>query len=132
MERYGWIAVLLITWGTANFLLKVVGSRLDHFSGALAIVVGYVVAGSVFAFGGGKLAFTWTHATAALIGALYIIGNWAFLRLSQTEGITTLAPIGSLAVVLSIVLGFTILHEPLTLKKLIGIVFAFIAVILLA
>jgi bacterial/archaeal transporter family protein len=133
VDRYAWIAVLLVTWGTANFLLKIVGTRLDHFSGVLAIVAGYVVAGTIFATaGGGRLAFTWAHATAALIGALYIIGNWAFLRLSKTEEITTLAPIGNLAVVLTILLGFVVLHEPLTVKKLVGILFAIIAVILLS
>ena len=133
MERYAWIAVVLFTWGLANFLLKVVGSRIDPFSGALAIVVGYVIAGVIFGLaGGGRISLTWTHALAAFIGSLYIFGNWAFLRLSQTEDITTLAPIANLSIVFTIFLGFLILHETLTLKKVFGILFALVAMILLS
>ncbi len=132
-ERLGWLALVLVTWGMANFLLKVVGTRIDNSSGALAIVVGYVIVGGIFGIaGGGRLGMTWPYAVAALIGALYIIGNWAFLRLAQTEEITVLSPVAGLSVILPVVLGFLLLGETLTVKKLLGIAFALLAIVFLA
>jgi bacterial/archaeal transporter family protein len=133
MERLGWLALVMVTWGSANFLLKIVGERLDSYSAALAIVVGYVVVGTTFSLaGGGRLGVTWPHGVAAIIGALYIIGNWAFLHLARTEDISSLSPMAGLAIVLPIVLGFALLGEAITLKKLTGIVFALVAIVLLS
>ena len=133
MERVGWLALMLVTFGVAGFLLKIVGTRLDNSSGALGIVVGYVIAGTIFGLGGGgRLGLSWAYVGAAAIGAAYIIGNWAFLRLAHTEEISVLAPLANLSIVVPIVLGVLLLGESFTIRKLLGIAFALVAVILLA
>ena len=133
MERFAWMLLVLTTWGAATFLLKLVGVRMDNSSGALAIVVGYAIAGVAFGtLGGGRLGLSWAHAGAALIGALYIIGNWAFLRLAATEDVSKIAPLANLSVAIPIILGIILLGEPLTVKKLVGIAFALAAVVLLS
>jgi drug/metabolite transporter (DMT)-like permease len=133
MERFGWLALVFLTWGPANFLLKVVGERLDGASGALGIVVGYLIAGSILAASGGaRFGLSWVHAGAVAIGACYIVGNWAFLHLARTEDVTALAPLAQLAVLIPVVLGFALLGEPVTPRKLAGIAFGVIAIVLLA
>jgi len=129
----GWLVLVLAMWGIPTFMLKIVGTRLDNSSGALGIVVGYVIVGAILGVaGGGRLGLTWAYAIAASIGACYIIGNWAFLRLAQTQDISVLAPITSLAVVIPIALGFLMLGEPVTPRKLVGIAFALAAIVLLS
>lgn len=133
MERIGWLALVLLTYGIAAFLLKIVGNRLDASSGALAIVVGYAIAGTLFGvIGGGRLGTTWPYGVAAIVGAFYIIGNWAFLRLARHEDISVLAPLTGLSIALPVILGFLLLNEAVTVRKLIGIAFAFIALVLLS
>jgi drug/metabolite transporter (DMT)-like permease len=133
MDRLWWLLLVLATWGLGNFLLKPVGMRLDNSSGALGILTGYVITGLIFGIGGGgRLGLTWGHGMAALVGACYIVGNWAFLHMSRTEDITTLAPLASLAIIVPIVLGFLVLGEPFSIRKLVGIVFALVAMVLLS
>ncbi len=132
MERIAWMALVFATWGTATFLLKFVGARIDHSSGALGIVVGYVITGLIVGIaGGGRLGVSWAYVGALVTGACYIIGNWAFMRLGKIEDVTVIAPITSLSVIVPILLGFFLLGEPVTVKKSIGIVLAMIATVLL-
>jgi len=133
MDRIWWLGLVLVTWGAAGFLLKIVGVRLDNSSAVLGIIIGYTIVGTVFGFaGGGSLGITWVHGLAALIGVCYIVGNWAFLHMARTEEISVLAPLAGLSVVVPIVLGLLVLGEPFTMRKLIGILFAMIAMILLS
>ena len=133
MERVGWLVVVLTTFGAAGFLLKIVSTRLDNSSGALGIVAGYVIAGTILGLGGGgKLGLSWAYMGAGTIGAAYIIGNWAFLRLAQTEEISVLAPLANLSIVVPIVLGMLLLGESFTVRKVVGIAFALVAMILLS
>lgn len=133
MDRIGWLALVLATYGVAGFLLKVVGVRLDNASGVLGIVIGYAITGVLLGIaGGGKVGASWPYVAAAAIGALYILGNWAFLRLAQTDDISTLSPFASMSVAVPIILGFVLLSEPVTLKKLAGIACAIAALLLLS
>ena len=133
MERLAWLSLVFVTWGTATYLLKFVGMRLDHSSGALGIVIGYVITGLLpGAGGGGKLGMSWGYVGAFATGACYIIGNWAFMRLGRLEDVSVIAPITSLSVLIPILLGLILLGEPMTLRKGIGIFLALIATVLLA
>ncbi len=132
MGRTGWLLMVVAMWGTANFLMKVVGSRISSASGVLGIVIGYSAIGLWIALsGGGRIGTGVGYLGALAVGALYIGGNYAYLRLAQREDISAIAPIGSLTVVIPVALGFLLLGEPMTLRKLVGFACALAAVVLL-
>ena len=133
MARGAWLAVVLAMWGTANFLMKVVGVRMDAGSAVIGIVIGYAIAGfTVSAIDGGRLAWSGSLIASMVIGAFYIVGNWAYVKLARTEDVSTMAPVASLNIAIPIVLGVLLLGEPLTARKLLGIFFAVVAIYLLA
>ena len=143
--------LVFFTWGTANFMMKLVGfnaesanggthpflvhlyNTVDPASGALAIVIGYIIAGGSFGIaGGGKLGVSRWYLLAGVVGACYITGNWAFLRLTETVDISVLAPVIGLSVTLPVVLGIMTLGESVTPRKIAGILLALAAGVLLS
>jgi transporter family protein len=132
MDRWFWLLFALVTWGLANFLMKIVGVRIDAASAVFGIVTGYAIVGITTAvLDGGRLALNAGFAWAMLVGGFYILGNWAYVRLARTEDLSTIAPIAGLNITIPIILGFLMLGEPLTIRKLLGILFALVAVVLL-
>ena len=125
MEQILLTALVMAMYGTANFIMKLVGMNLDSSSGTLAIVLGYTVAGTTVGLVyGGTVGWSVGYVLAGLVGAFYIIGNWAFLRLSRTEDLSVIAPLAALSVVVPVVLGVLLLGEPVTIRKTLGILAA--------
>eukprot|EP01099_Mayorella_cantabrigiensis_P005038 TRINITY_DN3923_c1_g1_i2.p1 TRINITY_DN3923_c1_g1~~TRINITY_DN3923_c1_g1_i2.p1 ORF type:complete len:141 (+),score=27.21 TRINITY_DN3923_c1_g1_i2:139-561(+) len=76
---------------------------------------------------------SWTHLWAILCGALWTLADLAYFRLSALGiQVSLLAPITSLEILVPICLGVVFLGEPMTRKKLFGIVCAFFAIYLLS
>jgi|GEM_PF-533656 len=133
MERIGWLLLMLGTWGAAGFLMKIIGVRIDSYSAVLGIVIGYVIVGLALGFnGGGKLGVSWSYGAALIVGGCYIVGNWAFLKLARMEEVSVIVPLGGLNIIIPIVLGILLLGEAITLRKLAGIIFALLSILLLS
>lgn len=133
MERVYWLLFVLGTWGLANFLMKIVGVRIDAASAVFGIVTGYAIVGITTGIvDGGRFAINSGFVWAMVVGACYILGNWGYVRLARTEDVSAIAPVTGLNIAIPIVLGILVLGEPITARKLIGVGFAFLSIILLA
>jgi len=118
-------------WGIAVFVMKLAGARLDPVTTAVFNMFGYVALG-IFLLPRASFAMTHAHILAVVIGPIFIVGNMAFYKLSQTGHVSTLAPLTALNLVIPIVLGILFLGEPLTLRKGAGILLAIGAIYLLS
>ena len=76
--------------------------------------------------------FGWPSLVAIAIGAMYVIGNAAFYKLSQVADVSTLAPIVSLQIMIPIALGIALLGEPVTVRKAFGVLLATASIWLLS
>lgn len=131
MQAGFYLASCLLMWGLATYAMKVAGQRLDPFTTVVFNVIGYALT-LVFILPQARLSLSLTHVLAAGIGILFVIGNLAFYKLSQTQHVSVLAPITGLYIVIPVVLGFVVLHEPLTWRKAVGILLAMSAIYLLS
>lgn len=125
-------ATCFFGWGVAVFLMTLV-SRSLNLSTILAYnLIGYVLV-NLFFFNQTKLGWTLNHGLAVLIGALFVLSNLAYYKLSEMGGqASILAPLTSLYVVVTVVLGMVFLREPPTLRKWVGIGLAVVAIYLLS
>ncbi|MFB6120194.1 MAG: EamA family transporter [Halobacteriaceae archaeon] len=79
-----------------------------------------------------------THATdarmpyALLAGACLSVGILSYYRALATGPVSIVVPVFGLFIVTSSLLGVAFLDEPLTLRKVVGVVFAVLAVVLVA
>lgn len=126
-----YLAICILMWGMAMFVMKVVGARLDPLTIAAFNMFGYLSVG-VFLFPKASYGFSRYHLLSILIGAMFVIANMAFYKLSQTGQVSVLAPLTALYVVVPVILGIAFLHEPPSLRKLAGVVLALVALYLLS
>lgn len=126
-----YLVVCMLMWGLAVFAMKVAGQRLDPITVAVFNIFGYLAAG-LFLFSRATFGLTKYHLLGVAIGAMFVAGNMAFYKLSQTVQVSALVPLTSLYVILPVLLGFLVLGEPLSLRKGLGIFLALVAVYLLS
>jgi len=134
MKAALWFSICVFGWGTAVFLM----SALTKGSGRLSLgtilvcnLLGYAIAIAALARDV-RLGWSWSHLLAVVIAVLYVAANYSYYQLSQAGGqVTVLAPLTGLYVVVTVLLGVALLHEPMTLRKGVGIALAAGAVILL-
>jgi bacterial/archaeal transporter family protein len=127
----GYFIACLLAWGMATFAMKIVGERLDPMTLVGFNLLGYVVV-SVFFVPKMALGITRFHILAVAIGVMFAIGNLAFYKLSQTHGVSLLAPLTALYVAIPVILGILVLGEPMTVRKGLGILLAVGAIYLLS
>lgn len=129
----GWLRPSLLAlffWGLWGFLTKLCAEKVPWQTMmvlfAIYTLLGGLAAGSIkFKLDAWHLA----GAGAGLAGALGFV--YFFLALSRGPA-SVVIPITSLYVVLASLLAFVLLTEPLTLRKVLGVLSGIIAVILLA
>lgn len=131
MSPLTYTVICILMWGIAVFVMKLAGSRLDPVTTAVFNMFGYVLTG-IFLLPQASFAMTRSHVLAVAIGPLFIMGNMAFYKLSQTNHVSTLAPLTALYVAIPIILGIMVLGEPLTVRKGVGILLAIGAIYLLS
>ena len=124
------LSACIVTWGLGVFLMKVAGTGLGAYTSLVFSLPGYV---AVMALVAGKAEYTLTrrHWIPVVVGALYTFGNLAYYKLCETQDISRLAPATALYVLVPVVLGWIVLREPVSLQRLLGLVFAGLALFLL-
>jgi drug/metabolite transporter (DMT)-like permease len=134
MKTALWFSVCMFGWGIAVFLMAAVTKGAGRLSLGTVLVcnlIGYAIAIAALARHV-QLGWSWNHLLAILIAVLYVGANYSYYHLSQSgQQVTVLAPLTGLYVVVTVLLGVALLHEPVTLRKGLGIVLAVAAVILL-
>lgn len=134
MKTALWFAICVLAWGISIFLMTFIVKGPKGLS--LGTILVYNLAG--YAIGIGLLArnvdigLSRNHLLAVLISLLYVAANYSYYRLSQAgHQVTILVPLTGLYVVVSVLLGIVLMHEPMTFRKGLGIVLAVAAAILL-
>ena len=131
MGAAGYLAICMLMWGLATFTMKVAGQHLDPMTVVVYNLLGYFLVGA-FLLPTASYGFSRYHAMGIAIGALFVLGNMAFYKLSQTVQVSALVPLTSLYVVIPVLLGILALGEHLTPRKGIGILLAVAAIYLLS
>lgn len=135
MKTVLWFSICVLAWGVAVFLMTFVtrgAGKLNVGTILVCNLVGYALMIGLLARDV-QFAWSWNHALAALISSLFVAANYSYYKLSHTgEGVTILAPLTGLYVVVTVLLGMVLLHETMTLRKGLGIALAVAAVILLS
>lgn len=131
MGAVGYLVVCIVMWGVGVFLMKIVGQRLDPLTVAAFNMFGYLSVG-IFVFPKAAFGFSRYHLLSIVIGAMFVMANLAFYKLSQTAQVSVVAPITALYVVIPVILGVVFLSEPPTLRKVLGVLLALVALFLLS
>lgn len=124
------LAACMMAWGLAVFLMKVAGQKLGPYTSAVFALPGYLAVG-LLAAGRAEYHLSPRHAAAFAVGALYMVGNMAFFKLCETGDVSRLVPITSVYVIIPVALGWLLLHEPVTVRRAIGLLLAALALYLL-
>jgi uncharacterized membrane protein len=132
MKTFFWFALCISGWGLGAFLMAHLGRTLGMGTILVCNLFGYAIA-IAFLARNVNLGWSWNHLLAVLTAVAFVLANFAFYRLSgEGEAVTILAPLSSLYVLLPVTLGVVLWHEPITLRKGLGIVLGVLAMILLS
>ncbi len=123
-----------IVWGFWGFLPKYAVKHITPMDVIVWEVVGAIMIGVCsLAYMGFKLKF---HSVGTPLGIAAgfcgYLGTIFFLHALREGPVSLVTAISALYPILTIVLAFFFLHEPLTLKQLVGIILAMVAVVLIA
>lgn len=130
------VLLALFGWGGGSFIAKLGTNRI----GASAIfwdVIGYAIVAVTYAFiiykpaallVGDKIGIVY----AILAGATGAVAGIAFYILLSQKDASSIVPLTSIYPALTAILAFLFLHEHLTWQKIVGILFATIAVYMLS
>ena len=83
MGAAGYLAICMLMWGLATFTMKVAGQHLDPMTVVVYNLLGYFLVGA-FLLPAASYGFSRYHAMGIAIGALFVLGNMALYKLSQT------------------------------------------------
>lgn len=127
-----WFALCIFGWGFGVFLMAHLGRSLSMGTILVCNLIGYAVAIALLARNA-SFGWTWNHGLAVVTAICFVLANFAYYRLSHGgEEVTILAPLSSLYVLVAVVLGVLVWHEPITLRKGLGILLGVVAMILLS
>ena len=130
MQTWLLLSACIMAWGLAVFLMKVAGEHVGPYTAVVCNLFGYLI---IIALVARKADYhlTWGHLVGVLVGALYVLGNMAYYKLSETVEVSRLAPVTALYVAIPIILGWLLLRESVSPQRVIGIAMAAISLYLL-
>lgn len=136
MSHVAWAIFAMITYGIATFTLKYVFRTISPAAGLMIANVFVVAAGVGWMFLQGRDSLRelgWNGVTGLLILASTVLAMSivAFYKALSIGPATVVAPIFALSFAVVAVLGFVILGEPIKPTRIIGIVLAASAIVLL-
>ena len=129
------VIIYIIAAGFWGFFLKIILNKLDWKTTMLAITSVWVILILVYLiFFGKEINFSWNRyyilaIMTAIIGALYGVVLYKVLSLKPAS---IVIPMTAQYVLITALLSFIFLKEPITLRGVFGIVFSIISIILLA
>ena len=122
----------IVSWGIWGFLSKWVGAKVHWAEMMTMLGVGTLLVALIAA----PTSFLpkWTPVSLIALGAgvACAFGYFFFYRALIKGEASAVIPISSLYIVVSAILAIAFLHEPLTVKKVLGILSAITAIVLLS
>lgn len=130
-----YLVVSLLTlffWGIWGFLSKV----LTRNAAIGPFILWGTIAGllPVFLFAWLTKSLTWAHNTPLYIinGIIGSIGTILFYHALQRGPASVIIPFTGMYIIIPVMLGYIILKEPLTIRHILGLIFALLAVLFLS
>jgi len=129
--------IALLGWGGGSFIAKLGTNRIGATSSIFWDMVGYTIVAAAYAFivyspaallAGDKVGIVY----ALLSGATGAVAGVAFFILLAQKDASSVVPLTAIYPALTAILAFLFLKESLTWTKVLGIVFATLAVYLLS
>ena len=132
-----WVPALLgtvVLWGVAAFFRKLAVRSLAPSSILVfELIGGFIVAVFFLAWGGWHFEHNGRGAMFGVItGFLFAIGTILIYYALRQGPVSVITAVSALGVLITVVLGYFILHEQLHLRHIVGIVFGLVAAALLA
>ena len=137
MSYVAWAVIAMITYGISTFLLKYVFRTISPAAGLTIANLFVVFAGVGWMFLQGRDSMKeigWNGVTSLLIvaGIVLAVSIVTFYKALSIGPATVVVPIFALSFAVVALFGFTILGEPVRPTRIIGIVLAASAIVLLA
>jgi transporter family protein len=130
MQNVLLLIACMVAWGLASFLMKIAGGKLSPYTCSVFALPGYLLIGLLIS-PRAEYRVSSYHAVAVAIGAIFMLGNLAFYKLCQSQDVSVLAAITSVNIVIPIVMGWMLLGEPISVRRVVGIALAVAAIVLL-
>lgn len=132
-SKGGWLMpslLALLCWGIWGFLAKLVAGNVTWQTQMIFSALGTLL---VVSFAKPTVpAFDGYHMIGIASGLLAGLASLFFYRAIARGEASVVIPLTSLYVALATVLGFVVLSEPVTVKKVLGLILAVVAMFLLA
>jgi len=122
----------IVCWGFWGFFSKVAAGRLDW--GTIFILFGLstLLIASIFSPHSYSVMFQKSIRIGLLAGISGALGFLFFYQALEQGPASVVIPCSSLYILFAVLLAFIFLHEPLTVKKIFGIISAVTAIVLLS
>ena len=123
-------SVTLVCWGVWSFIPKITTRYISPMSAMVYEVIGAIIVGSVILT---RLDFRPDInpkgvCLAVVTGMVGLTGALGFLFAVKNQKVSVVAMFTSLSPVITLILGWLVLKEPITLKEGLGIISAFAAI----
>jgi uncharacterized membrane protein len=124
--------IALIFWGLWAYFTKILAYHLKTELLAFYTTIGSLLAIIVYVLFRTRIIFNQYAAFAVIVGALAMIGTFAFYAAMTKGPLTVVITISNLYIIIPIVLSAIFLKEPLILTHIIGIILALVGILLLS
>ncbi len=122
----------ILFWGLWGFLSKIAGNKL-HWGSMLALLCfGTVIVVAVSSPSSFIIKFNRYSLLGLAAGISCALGYYFFYIALQNGTVGTVIPITSMYIVVAVILAFLFLNEPLSIRKMFGILSAILAIYLLS
>ena len=125
------VVAAALLWGCWGFLAKVASVGLEWRTALLFVGGTNFLVILAVTVGQARFQPTWSHAAAVAAGLCGAAGAVCFYRALPTAEASVAIAVSAQYVLVTTVLSWAILHEPFSLRKLLGLVLAVVAIMLL-
>ncbi|MEX2599035.1 MAG: EamA family transporter [Dehalococcoidia bacterium] len=136
MGYVGWALLAMITYGTAAIFLKLAFRGITPGTALIVANIFVIGAGIIWSYASGvpiqrQLGFNQPTLYLLLAGALLGVSISSYYKALSLGSASVVVPIFALSFTVAAILGFLVLGEPLKLTRILGLVFAAAAIVLL-
>lgn len=137
MSAFLWALLTACIWGIVPLMEKVGLGSAPPAAGvivrSLGVVIGLVVATCVWSPWAAVRTMPWTSVVLLAAGGLLasFVGQLAFYHALKAGALSQVTPVAGAYPLVAALLGWWVLREPLTLPRLLGVVFVVLGVVLL-
>ncbi len=133
-QWFQYTLITLLFWGVSSFCTKLATTYLKASNAYIYQIIGVLVVGSVMAF---VVKFEPAGKPAGILfalaaGVMVTFGNFFFVSAMASGRTAIVVMTSALYPLITLALGFLILHETVSLKQILGILLAVVALYLLS